>query len=116
VQGILETINMYYYLKFHLSASILFIILHEPDGISSDHYLIICNHDIVYSSTKQLFFFCRKMSWQGSLYGELTKLCILVENSGYFSLYKWDIFIEKLLDMINSNNTLFVPEMEEDVL
>jgi len=44
------------------------------------------------------------MSWQGSSYAELTKLCILVESTGYFSLYKFDIFIEKSLDVINSNN------------
>jgi hypothetical protein len=69
-----------------------FIISHEQDGISSGHYLIVCNHDTVYSLTKQLVF-CTKMSWQGSSYAELTKLCVVVDSTGYFSLYKCDFLL-----------------------
>jgi len=54
------------------------------------------------------FYFGSKMNCQGSWYAELTNLCILVESTGYFSLYKYDIFIEKTLDLINSNSMFSV--------
>jgi hypothetical protein len=93
----------FYFLKFHLSASLPFMILHEQNGIWNGHYLIVTI--ILYTVEQNSCLFCRKMSWQET---GLTKLCIVVESTGYFSLYKCDIFIEKLLGVINNNDMFSV--------